>query len=144
MKPIARLTVGASQNDAVSLDLRISQPRFFYIRMVWFHGYIRLGGLTPALHLRATSVRVHNSKASFKNTAPDRCKRWLDGSLSKEPPRPNAEPGTHQHKQVSMVEVSSGDGLVCVRYRDGREENARGSQIRFHERSLWVMCVAAD
>ena len=64
----------------------------------------------------------------------ERCtsKLTLNGSLSKEPPRPNAEPGTHQHKQVSMVKVSSGDGLVCVCYRDGREENARGDQIRFH------------
>ena len=58
--------------------------------------------------------------------------RLLDGSLAKELPRPNAEPGTHQHKQVSMVKVRSRDGPVCVCYRDGREENARGDQIGFH------------
>jgi len=38
-------------------------------------------GLTPSLHLRATNVRVRDWTASFKNTAPDRCKRWL-GSTS--------------------------------------------------------------
>jgi len=35
---------------------------------------------TPALDLRAMNVRVHNWTASFKHTAPDRCKRWLGGN----------------------------------------------------------------
>jgi hypothetical protein len=55
------------------------------------------------------------------------------GSPSKEPPRPNRESGTHQQKQVGMVKVPSGDGPVCVCHSDGREKNAGGNQIRFHE-----------
>lgn len=50
----------------------------------------------------------------------------------KKPPRPIAEPSTGQHKEVSVVKMPSGDGPVCVCDRDGREENARGDQIRFH------------
>jgi hypothetical protein len=30
------------------------------------------------------------------------------------------------------VKVPSSDRPVCVCYRDGHEENARGDQIRFH------------
>ena len=44
----------------------------------------------------------------------DSFNRMLDGSSSKEPPRPYSEAGTHQHKQVGMVKVPSGDGSVCV------------------------------
>ena len=60
------------------------------------------------------------------------------GGLSKEPPGPNGETGTHQSKQISMVQVASGDGPVYVCRCDGREENARGHQIGFHQRTaVW-------
>jgi hypothetical protein len=38
---------------------------------------MRGGRLTPALHLRAANRNVHERMASFENTAPVRCKRWL-------------------------------------------------------------------
>jgi hypothetical protein len=66
----------------------------------------------------------------------DSFNRMLDGSPSKEPPRPYSEAGTHQHKQVGMVKVPSGDGFVCVCHCNGREENARGNQIWFHQRTV--------
>lgn len=82
----------------------------------------------------------------FPTTRPpraDRFKRMLGGSLSKEPPCPNGETGSHQHKQISVVKVASGDGPVYVGHCDGREENASGNQIWFHQKDRWVMCVTA-
>src|SRR5262245_25133598 len=46
------------------------------------------------------NVRVHNWTASFKATAPDRCKRWLGGSLEGSPALPNLDWRDHAHREM--------------------------------------------